>query len=224
MKTIIISDLHLTSKFNKRTFSFLKELIESADRVIINGDFWDSYVTSFDKFVNSKWKALFPLLKERNTHYNYGNHDLKKDCDKRVNLFSVTQGDSLNFKVGDKELHIQHGNGLSPDIMEKHPYLNIRFLSNLFYKHTAFPLYNLLLRISRGKFYHNNPQSRKTVDFLRSWARENMGDDKILVCSHSHIGSIDWDNHFFSTGCIQNHWAEYLLIIDDEIYLKRHRY
>ena len=53
------------------------------------------------------------------------------------------------------------------------------------------------------------------IDFLKDWAKENMGDDQILVCSHSHKGYIDWENGFLSTGCLQNHWAEYLLIIDE---------
>lgn len=224
MKTIIISDLHLTSRFNKRTFNFLRDLISSVDKVIINGDFWDSYVTSFDKFVKSKWKALFPLLKEKNTHYNYGNHDRKKDCDDRVNLFSVTQAETLILKVAYRELLIKHGNDLKPAIVEKYPFLDKKLLSNLFYKYTYFPFSNFLQRISKGKFYKNMPHARRTVNNLKKWARENMGDDQILLCSHSHRGDMDWDNYFLSTGCIQNHWAEYLLIIDDEIYLKAHLY
>ena len=224
MKTIIISDLHLTARFNKRTFNFLKDLINSVDKVIINGDFWDSYLTSFDKFVKSKWKALFPLLKAKNTHYNYGNHDRKKDCDERVDLFSVTQAESLNLWVGDLEFLIKHGNDLKPAFVERYPFFDKRLLSNLFYKYTFFPFYSFLQRISKGRFYKNKKTARDMINFLKDWARENMGDDQILVCSHSHRGYVDWENGFLSTGCLQNHWAEYLLIIDNEIYLKAHLY
>ena len=174
MKTIIISDLHLTAKFNKRTFNFLKDLISSVDKVIINGDFWDSYVTSFDKFVKSKWKDLFPLLKEKNTHYNYGNHDRKTDSDERVKLFSVTQAETLNLKVGDLELLIKHGNDLRPAFVERYPFFDRRLLSNLFYKYTFFPFYSFLQRISKGRFYKNKKTARDMIDFLKDWARENM--------------------------------------------------
>ena len=144
-------------------------MISSADRVIINGDFWDSYVTSFDKFVKSKWRALFPLLKEKNTHYNYGNHDLKKNCDERVNLFSVTQSESLTLKVGDKELLIRLGDDLDHYTPEKYPFLNKKFLTNLPYRLLAFPIYNLLLRVLKGRFYKNNPLSKKTFKTLKNW-------------------------------------------------------
>jgi predicted MPP superfamily phosphohydrolase len=88
MQTLIFSDTHLTKGFNRKKYEFLREIIEPVDRVIINGDFWDGYLTSFDKFVNSEWQKLFPLLKEKQTIYLYGNHDKTKWCDSRVNLFS----------------------------------------------------------------------------------------------------------------------------------------
>jgi predicted phosphodiesterase len=224
MKTIVISDLHLTNKFSQRTFNFLTKLFNSVDRVIINGDFWDSYITSFDKFVKSDWQQLFPLLKSKKTHYNYGNHDREKDCDQRVNLFSDTQGLSLTLEVGDKKLLIKHGNDLRPTLVESRPFLDTRLINNIFYKYGAFPFYGFLQRLSKGKFYKNYPRAKATINFFKNWARENMKDDEILVCSHSHIGKIDWNNNFLSTGSLQNHWAEFLLINDDEISLVKKRY
>ncbi|MBI3955332.1 metallophosphoesterase, partial [Candidatus Gottesmanbacteria bacterium] len=75
MHTIIISDLHLTRRFEKRKFNFLKKIIERSDQVVINGDLWDYYFSSFSQFVRSPWRQLFPLLKEKKTVYLYGNHD-----------------------------------------------------------------------------------------------------------------------------------------------------
>lgn len=69
MKTLIFSDTHLTSKVHKKTFSFLEDLISQVDKVIINGDFWDSYKTSFDEFIDSGRKKLFDLLLQKDAIY-----------------------------------------------------------------------------------------------------------------------------------------------------------
>ncbi len=83
MKTIVLSDTHLYEEFDEKKFNFLKRIISKVDRVIINGDFWDSYICSFSDFINSPWKKLFPLLKTKKTVYIYGNHDKKSLTDKK---------------------------------------------------------------------------------------------------------------------------------------------
>jgi predicted phosphodiesterase len=108
MKTIILSDTHLT-QFDTQLYDALQRVISSADTIIINGDFWDGYLVSFDEFVNSPWKQLFPLLKKKNTIYIYGNHDPEWMCDNRVSLFSVTQTLHHTLTAGEVEYHIQHG-------------------------------------------------------------------------------------------------------------------
>jgi len=88
-KILLFSDSHLHPPiFKKAYFDRLVNLIEQADQVIINGDFWEGYFYSFDQFVNSKWNQLFPLLKQKHTIYLPGNHDLMSKLDKRTNLFS----------------------------------------------------------------------------------------------------------------------------------------
>ncbi|HEX7018032.1 MAG TPA: metallophosphoesterase family protein [Patescibacteria group bacterium] len=109
MQIAVFSDTHLTDKFEPQLYQALKKMIESADQVIINGDFWDGFLVSFDAFVNSKWKQLFPLFKKKNTIYIYGNHDPEHLCDDRVSLFSVTQTLHHDLKVGKYLYKIQHG-------------------------------------------------------------------------------------------------------------------
>lgn len=70
-RVLVISDLHLSHRVQKRKLAFLKKLVSEYDQVIINGDFWDNWFTTFDKFINSKWQELFPLLKENNCIYNW---------------------------------------------------------------------------------------------------------------------------------------------------------
>jgi hypothetical protein len=59
MQTLIFSDTLLHQKFDQKKYNFLLKIIKAADQVIINGDFWDSDLSSFDKFVKSRWKQLF---------------------------------------------------------------------------------------------------------------------------------------------------------------------
>ena len=72
MKTLVLSDTHLTDRFDERKFNFLRAIILPSDQVIINGDFWDSWFTDFDGFVSSKWSGLFLLLLKKNTIYLNG--------------------------------------------------------------------------------------------------------------------------------------------------------
>ena len=116
MRTLIISDTHLTHRFDERKYYFLEKLISSYDHVILNGDFWDGYTTTFDKFVNSKWSGLFPLLKAKNAIYLFGNHDQERYTDERVNLFSVEQKKSHTIEIGIDTYHIEHGHVLEPGI------------------------------------------------------------------------------------------------------------
>ncbi|KUK82735.1 MAG: Metallo-dependent phosphatase, partial [Microgenomates bacterium 39_6] len=87
MKTLIFSDTHLTDRLDPKKMAFLKKIINKADQVIINGDFWDGAFISFDQFLSSPWQELFSLLKKKQTIYIYGNHDKKERCGKGVSLF-----------------------------------------------------------------------------------------------------------------------------------------
>ena len=91
MKILVISDVHLDNAFEKPKYRFLKKIIRRADRVIINGDFWDGYLVKFQQFIQSPWKSLFPLLKSKKTIYIYCNHDKKILSDKHTALFSDIQ-------------------------------------------------------------------------------------------------------------------------------------
>ena len=114
MKTLIFSDTHLTDTFDQAKYDFLRRIISQADKVIINGDFWDGFRCSFDDFLASDWQQLFPLLLEKQTVYLYGNHDGEEYCDERVSQFSVQQGLEYQIKLRDKVVHIEHGDRLDP--------------------------------------------------------------------------------------------------------------
>jgi len=63
MKTLIFADTHLTEKFDVKLFDYIAPLALKADQIIINGDFWDSYLTSFDQFMSSSWMICHWLIR-----------------------------------------------------------------------------------------------------------------------------------------------------------------
>src|SRR3990170_7877882 len=102
MKILVFSDSHLTDKFEEKKFDFLKKIIRQSDLVIINGDFWDGYLTTFSRFISSDWNKLFPLLKSKKTIYIYGNHDRESYIDRNAKLFSDLQTHSYRLKLNGK--------------------------------------------------------------------------------------------------------------------------
>ncbi|KKP50689.1 MAG: hypothetical protein UR42_C0024G0015, partial [Candidatus Roizmanbacteria bacterium GW2011_GWA2_33_33] len=50
MNILVFSDTHLYLPFDGKKFNFLKKIISDSDQVIINGDFFDDYMISFDEF------------------------------------------------------------------------------------------------------------------------------------------------------------------------------
>ena len=97
MNILVFSDTHLYLPFDGKKFNFLKKIISDSDQVIINGDFFDDYMISFDEFIKSPWNQLFPLLKKKKAIYIFGNHDQEKFSDKRTEQFSDSQ--KIRYKL-----------------------------------------------------------------------------------------------------------------------------
>lgn len=207
MKTLIFSDTHLTHKFDKKQFQYLKKIIEPVDRVIINGDFWDSYISNFDKFVTSKWKDnLFPLLKSKDTIYLPGNHDPKELLDKRVTLFCTSSPSALKVKVGKYTLVIEHGDRVAPDIDQTISWIINPITSRFASFYFAIGLKLLKKRFLYAKHFYTIHNTAK------EWAKDNMKSNEIFVCGHSHISEYNINEKFINTGMIRAGYAQYLLI------------
>lgn len=215
MRTIIISDLHLTRRFEKRKFNFLKKIIEQSDQVIINGDLWDYYFLNFSQFVQSRWNQLFPLLKEKRTIYLYGNHDRKKWCDSRVNEFSVKQGDRFNIKVNNTYLRIEHGNRIAKAPDDKYPWVtDFRSTTAIF-----IVILGKFLRSKLGKKILKNLNKQMLI-----WWKENNKPNDWLICGHSHYKEYNSTQRFINTGYIGYGIGQYLMIDDEDFQLIEDRY
>jgi predicted phosphodiesterase len=221
MKKLIISDTHL-SKFNKKQFIFLYDLIESVDQVIINGDFWDSWCVSFEKFVNSKWQDLFDLLLEKNTIYIYGNHDPKHLSDERCSLFSVETCDSYQFELFGQKFNCEHGHRLTTGFnMSKF----INFYDKIFRRRPKILCY-LIAKSERIIFslFPKIGQHSKVGQHTNRILKENLNADYINIFGHSHNADLDLASNFINTGSIMCKHASYVLIDDQDIRLEKTRY
>ena len=200
---LIFSDTHLTQLPNKAKLAFLLRVIERADRVIINGDFWDGYVTTAEKFVTAAfWKPLFKILKAKKALYLYGNHDSEKVAKKSAHVFSETSQKMYELKIHNQLFHIEHGNRIAPETDEirkiPRPLLIIgSFLDGLGTRLGG----NYFLR-----FY------KKWNDEMKEWQKHNLEADTYLICGHSHLAEFNSATHFVNSGSIRGGLGTYILI------------
>lgn len=208
MKILIFSDTHLYLPFDQKKFNFLKKIINDSDQVIINGDFFDDYMISFNNFIKSSWNQLFLLLKKKKAVYIFGNHDQKKFSDKRIGLFSIKQTSEYRIKINNKTYIFAHGQ-------------QFRKTPDLFIKKVFKPIVSLVVRISHYK--RQNLVNIFGRNFLRlRFAYRNVAtkekaiktikDNEFIVVGHNHWAEVDEKNHFACCGAILYGYAQYLTI------------
>lgn len=204
MKTVVISDTHLSGKTYPKKYHYLKSVIEDADKVILAGDFWDGFLVSFDKFIESKWQTLFPLLLERQAVYLYGNHDRPEWSDERVSLFSVEHGMSTSLAINDQTYHITHGHTIFKSTEEKYPVLNhsipLRLGSH----------WDKVHKIVWGKRFLGKESNINLP--MAEWVAGNLPEPQILITGHSHYPEMDLTRRFINSGFIGLGYASYIAI------------
>ncbi len=212
MKTLIFSDTHLSHEFDEAHFNALASVISDVDRVIINGDFWDAYLTSFDEFISSPWKQLFPLLKEKNAVYLYGNHDKPVFVDERASLFSDVQGFKHTLSIGENQALVMHGHLEVPEIDDLFPRFTGKFGKHYQKLHKIKEKENKLGILAR-KF--DSKYRKRLHTKLVALANELTTHD-FLICGHSHFRSTDDSHKYINPGDFRNGWARYILISDND--------
>lgn len=209
MRLLVFSDTHLNDTFEEKKYRLLESNIKSSDRVIINGDFWEGFIFSFDQFINSPWKGLFPHLVAKKTVYLFGNHDRKEYSDKRARLFSVKQSQQYKINSEDNELIFEHGNRLLPFFDEYIKFKQLNHIKPLFMK--AYNAFNRpLTRNYKDKFINlvYRPQNKIIINKLKKELIKNQ----IMITGHTHAYGIDLKNQYINTGFIRHGWAQYLII------------
>lgn len=223
MNILILSDLHLTSKFDKNKYNYLVELINKYDKVILNGDFWSAYSTTATKFMNSKWNKIFPLLKDKNTSYIYGNHDREKwNNSNLVNLFSNKQTNKETITLGNTTYIIEHGNNLlpkdsltNPTFMKLNRALKIDDL-------IRYPIEKWIIKRLGINVYMNFTKGINEI--LKHYASTNLKDNEILITGHTHSPEIALNKHFIAGGILNFRHAQYVVINKDSVELIKETY
>ncbi len=214
MKILVLSDTHLTDEFDQALCDYISDLVKSVDKVILNGDIWDGYVTSFDSFVTSKWQQLFALFKEKQAVYIYGNHDRQEMADDRVSEFSTQQTLQHSFIEGEKRFHVEHGHLIAPELDDRHPTLISIFtpLAPLFFRLLA--KRTMFNRVINWAFI--DPRQKKLDQIMCKYAKNQLQTlADIVIFGHSHTFHKTISREiYWNSGCVEYTNLSYLLITD----------
>lgn len=208
-KIIVISDLHLSNKFEKSLFDNLIKVFKSADQIIMNGDFWDDSLTTFDEFLESDWKELFPFLKEKNCVYLHGNHDPMYFCDDRVLAFCDHHGLDYEFEFNNDNFFVTHGQVFS----------KVTRMA-MFLKHELPFIYNIVVSPLRIMMrYNENKVKSGSYELVKNLNHQFKGivdPSKFLVMGHTHIPEIDLENKYLNSGYCRHGFCSYIVFTEDE--------
>jgi len=214
-KVIIFSDTHLDATFSQVRFTQLKSLIKRADVVVINGDFWADSHTSFDAFLRSDWSQLFPLLKQKQTYYIFGNHDMPYHVDERVYSFCESTSFRIKLVMGNLRVHVEHGHLLSSPLTQK-ALAFFEYRPRLLHT-VAYPVgllqdlaINLHSRKPSGAFTAINRSYKKKRQLVSS-------NQEYFVMGHTHIGEFDMDNRYINLGYSGNKNIFYIELHQEKI-------
>ena len=218
MRLRIVSDTHLTAKFDKDKYELLHKLFSDCDRLIINGDFWSWYSLSFNKFVNSQWKRLFPIMLKKETIYIYGNHDREEFMDEESGLFSKERCLKKILHIGKLKYHIEHGHLFfghqsfsDPKLVEWNRKINVD-------ERIRNPINRFLCkRIGQKRLFKFSGFMNKKI---KERGKGIIGKGYILVTGHTHLAESNRDGKYVNTGFIDQGFGWYLEIGEKDYCLK----
>ncbi len=223
MKILVMSDIHL-AKFDEKKYEFLKNIIKEHDKVIIIGDFWDSWHTTSKKFINSKYKKLFPLLLKKKTVYIFGNHDPSlKIPEDYLSRFCINHCNKYKLEVGNKIYYLEHGHGFSPEVHKRDIVIRVYALIINLETKWMHNLTNSLLKLGYKLFPKLVTDSRLTQRW-NNIIKELKPQNKFYIIGHTHRAEVDKENQFANSGAIHYGYASYLTITENDITLKKVRY
>lgn len=227
--TMILSDLHLGEKFNKKRLHAFLDIMQNFDQIILNGDvlddFWD-----YQETIKSSWEPLFDLLSRKKVIYLFGNHDrdslaLRKSTESFVDVYA----NSYQLSVGERELIIMHGDAIYPRpdgilYQEKTTFFGIlaQKTAQVLWK-IVYPIF-LIVRLFIEKYPNSlakiqrpfvRPQNRAMIEY----AQTKLESHQILVCGHSHFAQFSPDEQFINSGANLYDRIEYLAVENGELSL-----
>lgn len=229
ISTIVISDLHIGEKVNKKRKRAFLETFRHYDRIILNGDFLDDF-WDYSKTRQSAWSPVFEALKSKEVIYIFGNHDRDSvELRQATSDFITSYHDQYILPVNEYELVIRHGHRIypRPDGILYNPARNIftkllKWFAKLVWR-LLYPII-LITRFSIEKYPRTlaylqrsfvKPQNKR----MKKYAQEHLKDNQILVCGHSHFAEFSPEEQFINDGANSYNRIEYLSIRDGHMKL-----
>lgn len=201
-KILVISDLHLTTKFSKKKFELLRKVIGDCDQLIINGDLWEGFAITSEQFISSEWRILFPLFKKKKAIYIFGNHD-PEEGEVDYQSFADLAVKSYEFSQNGQSFYVTHGDYFDRTLDIRHPNLP-KWLLNF-----GTSIEQFVISVF-GRAYLRIYQ--KSNNKMKTWHRNNKT-ESWLICGHSHLAEVDNQNKFANSGLfLQAGLASYLII------------
>jgi predicted phosphodiesterase len=205
-------------EFERTKFEFLERVIHAADRVVINGDFWEGYFASFDEFMKSEWRMLFPVLKNKQAIYLFGNHDQQRWTDGRVDQFCLQTGDEYRFKSGGKSFLVTHGHDIDKlDECAKWRRSGWRGVGKV-----IVGVEDLLVKI--GGLRWQRVRSSMAVGRQRQRVELMKGKQETVICGHTHVADLDLYNGYVNDGFIGEGFGQYVVVEEGKVEVIRSRY
>lgn len=210
---LVLSDLHLTKRFEKGKEAYLTNLIKKYKNIVLNGDFYEAMLYSKQDLIKAGYGKLFKLLKSKNTYYLPGNHDPVEYSKPVAESFSSNIADFVKLNLGGFKYHIEHGHLLCRNEKKPNP---LRFKIKYYLFH---PIQKYL------------PVSTFTVGSL--WNRKvlksrhlhpQIKDDEILVCGHTHVKVFDLKKKYVDLGRTQFGSGNYAVIDEKGIKMVSFKY
>lgn len=223
MKTLIISDTHLSDDFEQKKFDFLYQLFSEADHIIINGDLWEGEEITFSHFLESRWKGLFPLLKQKKAVYLYGNHDKKPRSNERVSVFSAQQGFQYVLPFSKYRLYIEHGHEL---VSFEKEYKALLLISKILGRRIFSKIFNLVeltwIFLSLEGIESHHQKFNRYIK--KNWKNGSSKPTDLLIIGHVHAPDFDLEHQFINGGYIKHGIAQYIVIEDNTLLLLKQHY
>jgi len=239
MKAYFVSDFHLKFKENeedtsrrKRVISFLEDIVDEADLLVMNGDIFDLWF-AWDQVII---KGYFPLLKALSDLKDSGcrlvlvagNHDFWFNGFLTEYLNMEIYPDHFQEKIDNKLIYVTHGDlHTSNDLRYKlfRTLIRNKLVKSLFkmiHPDIALNLGILLSRSSRER--KMSPSLKKAKENgLDKFATKMLQKNDLIVMGHSHSPKMDVKENGIYVNL--GDWVvnnTYLEMIDGEINLKKY--
>ncbi len=177
-KTIVVSDIHLGSKFSKvnEVIDFLNH--NSCETLILNGDIIDGWAIM--RGMRKKWlkrhtdfaRLIIELQEKTKIYYLRGNHDDFINRLFPLKLANISLVDNLVYKSNGKSYYVFHG-----DVFDNVT-TGFKWMAKL-----GDIAYNILLRINQ---IYNKMRTRQGLEY-RSISSSIKQSVKKMVSKHSHF-------------------------------------